>query len=73
MVLRTFYVVRDPGEHSSLNDIVWETTASEFAGYVTAVGINTFNKEVHTLHDSEETAVADAEKRLYARDGRIAL
>lgn len=75
MLMEKFWVVKNPTEHSTVQDICWETTPNEFAKYVAGVNFlgndlkyEAFEQECHAFHTSERTAKADAEGRMRIRD-----
>jgi hypothetical protein len=60
----SFFVVRDPALDSTPGEILMEFTASGLARYIIGCGLESFEKERHTIHVSREAAVADVDSRV---------
>jgi hypothetical protein len=78
MLLDTFWVVVNPTQHSTLQDICFETTPVKYFQYCLGgtSGENpnrvaTIEQENHKVHSSERTAKCDAEGRLRIRDAIV--
>lgn len=70
MKLGRFWVVRNPGPHSKLGDICWQTNdVDEFADYVLGTPHGGFRREEHAIYTEQAEAEQDAHARLVALVG----
>jgi hypothetical protein len=75
MLMETFWVVVNPKEHSTMQDICFETTPLKYFQYCLGGTsgenphrIEKIEQECHAFHTSERTAKADAEGRMRIRE-----
>ncbi len=75
MLMEKFWVVKNPTEHSVMEDICFETTPVGYFQYCLGgtTGenpdrISKIEQECHQIHSSERTAKCEAEGRLRIRD-----
>lgn len=59
-----FFVVKDPTPDSTPDEVLMEFTTYDHARYVIGCGLETYDREHHSVHLTREAAVADADARV---------